>query len=416
MSVDPNLQSDDPTGSRSMASPAGTVDLPPSLQAIVGLAKAVRSGAPDPQAAQLFDGRLDWIEVIGLADRYRLLPLLIAGIRVHDPDLLEKDELAALGDYLKSHSERCEALLEAHTRTIARLAEVGVPAVTYKGPVLAKVVYGNHQVRDFRDLDVLVPPGDFETAIEEMQRIGFRIDDRMEAECHLVSRAGDYPLVVDLHNRLADIYLPVSADIDRLWDHLQTIDLDGNRFLTFAPEGHLFICCLHLVKEWHNREPFLQYALDAAVLLSDRTPEQWCALLETARDMGVKAYAKLSFSAAACLLGRPFPATWESGREDALRMLCEKLIADLPLLVRVERPPETKFYSAKSLAVRRALASSLRSWLASELRLVRGQLFFIDTHDKEWVPLPAGLHGLYLVLRPIRLTARYIKQHRHSGR
>ena len=410
MTAETNRPGNDRTDADPIATARKPDDLPSSLHAIIGLARAVRSGEPDPGLERLSRDRLDWIEVITLADRCRILPLLISGIRVQDPGVLESGDLAELADFMVAHGERCDLLIATLERSLAGLAKAGIPAVTYKGPVLSKTVYGDYRMRDFRDLDIMVPHGKYESAIAEMQRLGYQIDEFMGAECHLITQTSKYPLVVDLHNGLADIYLPLSRDIDRLWQDLRTIDLGGHRILTFRPEGHLFVSCLHLVKEWHNHAPFLQYALDIVVLLDERPARDWCDLLETARTYGVEAYAKLAFSVAARLLDRDCPVTWKDGQEDALRAVCERLLADLPETLATDKPPATRFYSALSIGVRRALAPSLRSWLASELRLLRTQLFFIDDHDREWLPLPAGLHGLYWVLRPVRLSSRVVKR------
>lgn len=404
------------THSPSCGTPETSVALPRSLRVMLGLARAVRSGNADPDLARLFDEGVDWIEVIELANRCRMLPLLISGLQLQDPGLLEAVDLAALDDFMIAHGARCEILIQAHAQTLTKLSKTGIQAVTFKGPALAETVYGDYRARDFRDIDIIVPKADFETAIVGLQKLGYRIDERMEAEFHLISRVGDYPLVIDLHNSLTDIYLPVPSDIDRLWHDLRTVDLHGHRITTFSPEGHLFVCCLHLVKEWHNRAPFFHYALDVAVLLSERSTNEWRALLDSAHDLGVEAYAKLSFSVAARLLERACPIAWKAGEDDALRALCERILADLPRVVHAQPPSRSKFYAAKSLALRRALAPSGGAWLGSELRLIKNQLFFIDTHDMEWVALPTSLHGLYYVLRPIRLTSRYVKRRLQIGR
>ncbi len=396
--------------SPSRGTPEASGALPRSLHVMLGLARAIRSGRSDPDLARLFDEEVDWIEVIELANRCRMLPLLISGLRLQDPGLLETADLAVLDDFMTAHDARCRALIQEHARSLAMLSKAGVQAVTYKGPALAETVYGDYRARDFRDIDIIVPKAEFKTAITELQKLGYRIDARMETEFHLISQVGSYPLVIDLHNSLAEFHLPVSASIDRLWHDLRTVDLDGHRIKTFSPEGHLFVCCLHLVKEWHNRTPFFHYALDTAVLLADRSANDWRALLDRAHDLGVEAYAKLSFSVAARLLDRACPVAWKAVEDDALRALCARILADLPRVVCAQKPSKSKFYAAKSLALRRTLTPSAGAWLASELRLIRYQLFFIDNSDMAWLALPTSLHGFYYILRPIRLTTRFLRR------
>ena len=383
--------------------------LPRAIRALVHLALTVSGQEPSPDDNPLMDGdEPDWVSVIDLADRYRVFPLLLEGIQTLFPALGESAELSPLVSFRGLHHERCEMLVEAHAHCMAQLRSEGIQAVTYKGPVLAQIAYGNHRLRDFRDFDVIVPRESFEAALARMQREGYRIDLKMQAECHLESKVGQYPLFVDVHNRLTDIYFPEPENIERLWKGLEVAELGQQEILTFDHEGHLFICCIHLVKEWHNHEPFLGYALDVAMLLSGHSPSDWRDMLDRAQAMGLGPYAKLGFTLAACLLERDPALIWEGHqKDDPLMALCAKFLDDLARLTEPAAQPKLKFYSARSLGVRRVLASSTSAWLAIELRLLTGQLFFVDEDDMKWLPLPKGLRPLYTLLRPLRLLTRY---------
>ena len=178
-----------------------------SLQTLLWCAIAARRGEREPSPA-LPAADIYWVEVIQLAEQNRLLPLLLEGLKQFDREFVEAPEFEQISGFIDEQDRRCHQLLAVHARLINSLREAGIPAVTYKGPVLAEVIYGNHVLREFRDLDVLVRPDDFQRAIDVLRRHNLRIDDDMAAECHLAGRVGGELLVIDLHNRIMDFYLP----------------------------------------------------------------------------------------------------------------------------------------------------------------------------------------------------------------
>ena len=385
--------------------------LPQALRTLVALVDIVQTRDSSSCDQRIPDNDEDWLQVIELANRSRLLPAFIRAVQILDPSFLEENELEQVVLHLEEERERCDILLKHHAKIIQSLETKGVTAVTYKGPILSQIVYDDPYLRQFRDLDVLVSKDQYETAITELQNLGHRIELSMRMECHLIAEANGHPHVVDLHQGLIDSALPSSRNLRLIWDHLEEIEIGENRFLTFASEGHLFISCTHLVKDWHNHDPFLKHAIDVAMFLRKKSQDEWQGLLEKAGAFDVGAYAKLSFTAAAQLLERPFGWIWEQERNDGLRDLSGRLLQDLSQVTQEHKSPNTRFYSARSIAIRRALSSNAIAWLSLEVRLLLTQLFFVDVADQRWVPLPRQLHFLYVAVRPIRVAVLYLTRH-----
>ena len=99
---------------------------------------------------------LDWDYVAAAAETHLVWPLVLAnlqraGVRLPGALVARWQELSAstTGDNLALMSQlaRLFDLFDAH----------GVPAVTWKGPVLAAIGYGSLSLRSSGDLDVLVP-------------------------------------------------------------------------------------------------------------------------------------------------------------------------------------------------------------------------------------------------------------------
>jgi hypothetical protein len=98
-----------------------------------------------------------------------------------------------------------ELLIEASVL----LERSGIPYRALKGPVLAHTVYADPALRSFGDIDVLVPPGRFDDAIEALRVLGFErrfvepragFDARFTKGACLERTDG---LEVDLHRTLA---------------------------------------------------------------------------------------------------------------------------------------------------------------------------------------------------------------------
>jgi PAS domain-containing protein len=95
--------------------------------------------------------------------------------------------------------------------TLARVLEaVAVPWVVMKGPVLGRVVYASENAREYSDLDVLVSPGDFDSAVTALVDAGAElaavdwghVTRGRTAELALIMPGGTY---LDLHWSLTNI-------------------------------------------------------------------------------------------------------------------------------------------------------------------------------------------------------------------
>ncbi|NJN18389.1 MAG: nucleotidyltransferase family protein [Oscillochloris sp.] len=99
---------------------------------------------PAPQA-------IDWDSLLSLAERHRVLPLLVAGLL---------DVPALLRDRARAEALRSMMLAGELRHILSLLKQAGVTAIPYKGPALALQIYGNAALRQGGDLDLLIAPRD----------------------------------------------------------------------------------------------------------------------------------------------------------------------------------------------------------------------------------------------------------------
>ena len=141
-------------------------------------------------------------EVLTAADLHRLTPAVYRRLR---------DTHCASDEWLGPFAFRRHEQLMRHMRAIedlkhagAVLDAAGVPWVTVKGPVLAEQIWPSPDMRQYRDLDLIVDRRRFSKALASLQDAGVQLVDRnwpllassMRAEVAMLGRFGT-PL--DLH-------------------------------------------------------------------------------------------------------------------------------------------------------------------------------------------------------------------------
>jgi hypothetical protein len=108
----------------------------------------------------------------------RLLPLLGSRLVAAAPHAVPDQFRDALESAL-THSRRRAALVEqVALRLLRGLEDEGIGVVALKGPHLAERLHGDAGMRTSVDIDLLVQPEDFHSAVEALERTGYRSEDK----------------------------------------------------------------------------------------------------------------------------------------------------------------------------------------------------------------------------------------------
>lgn len=170
--------------------------------------------------------------------------------------------LPELDDALRTELEQAHIrVLHNHLRALSELSVIaealdasGSPWLLFKGPALAAVAYQRPHLREYLDLDVLVPPEDLGQVLERLTDVGCRVVDRDWADLAR-ERAGEVKLLspggvpIDLHWELCnewrvrqDFRVPATAE---LVSRARTVRLQGMDVLTLDPIDTLLHVALH---------------------------------------------------------------------------------------------------------------------------------------------------------------------------
>jgi len=347
----------------------------------------VRSTAPEPPADLAEDSEVDWAQVCTLAASH--------GVTGHLGTSLSGSEVVPDAVRERVDAERREQTMRSLRLTdglcgvLDRLRSASIRALPYKGPVLSVVAYGDPGVRDYVDVDLVVPPTEFERAREVLADAGFRTAERLRAlgEVELVDDAGT---VVDLHRSVLPRYFPHALEFAALWDRRTSVDVGAETVPALAPADRLLVLAVHGTKHrWYR----LAWIRDVAAVVGHTT--DWEAVRTRARALGCRRHVCLALWLASRLYGVDPPESAGALRDagGVVGELGERIERDLrdgP----AEPPDDAEQFRTQWLAFERVRD---RVRFAGRVATIPSQA------DRESLALPPALSPVYRFVRPVRL-------------
>ena len=266
----------------------------------------------DDRLRILFAEPLDWELLTRMAWINRMIPLLHwhalrLGASMPEWAVKHLDEARAHND------ERGHRLMERMATLVSALDGAGVPFITFKGPTLEALAYATPGLRECADIDILVRESDLAATVPVMERIGYRLEDRLGPLEERIFRGYHfaYEFVdstsaanVDAHWQLLPSTWNIPLDYDGLWRRSRTTTIAGRNVRIFADEDLLFYLALHSTKERWLR---LRMICDIAEFLRARASLDWDRALSSATAQGGRRMILLAAHLAAEWLGAPVP-------------------------------------------------------------------------------------------------------------
>ena len=364
---------------------------------------------------------IKWEYLIQIAATQKIIPLLYQSLKKTCPEAVPKTYLNQLRQEVLVNTAENLSLATELLKLLNLLQEQDIPAIPFKGPVLAASVYGNLALRQFCDIDILVREQDFVKATEILSKNDYRpieerwlLSDKQYTSSLLY--ANEYSLVrndervcIDLHHRIiAKQYLSVQIDFDYWWHRLEPVSMLDKTVLNFQPEDLLLILCVHGSKHLWSR---LGWLCDIAELIRVNQEIHWARVINKSQDWGCERMLLLSLCLANNLLGAELPllvhqrikadpkseSLAQQVREtlfdnanngDVESLSYEKLIFNFRM---IERPQDKIYYCVHYLFWRWGWLSIWRTITPT-------------FKDREFFPLPSNLYFLYYLIRPVRLV------------
>jgi hypothetical protein len=341
-----------------------------------------------------------WDGLLELAAEHGLSAVFYRNIQANATDALPP----ALRQRLKDESLRNSFGNLAFTAELFQVLEAleshGVCATPYKGPVLAAQAYGDVAMRQFSDLDLMVPQTQIAAADDALRALGFRplvpdlkAEDTRQIPGQYAYRRDSEP-IVELHTERTLRYFPRRLSVDELCERRECVRLTGRDVLAFSPEDTLLLLSVHGSKHFWER---LGWIADIAALATTSRPMNWRLTLERAQQWGVQRMVLLGAGLAAELFRTPLPGeVTELVRRDRV---ARRLIAGVCQSFFSRQHAELGVFSRFAFRVR--MRGSVAQGVPYAIRLT--------TMPTE---LDRGGHArflepLYALRRPLRLVRTY---------
>jgi len=349
---------------------------------------------------------VDWQSLFDLSEKHGTLPLLhralsVTGSVPHEP-------MEALNRRVQTNLLKCMLVSRELIRIVDRFTALGLPAMPYKGPALAELLYGDVALRQSGDIDLLIRPQDFSSACAAVRELGYaphltlsqrqlRAYLKSGYECAFDSSAGRN--LLELQWAIQPRFYAVDFDIDELFRRALTVNVAGRSMKTPSLEDLFLVLSVHAAKHVWGK---LIWLSDLAQLMTNPALK-WDWIGEQARQLGIVRILRVTLDLAHDLLEAPVP---DGAREhlpyDPESSLLSKQIQS-KLSSQVEPDVESISYFRLMLRLREKPSDRIR--FVQRLALTPG--------PSEWnaVHLPGILFPFYRVVRLGRLAARTVRPH-----
>ena len=197
------------------------------------------------EARELETSAIDWTLLLDAAERHRLAPLVLEGLRVGRHDLPAPATARARLENIRN-LEIAKAVVRLH-----HVDELGAVALRegmdlhlLKGAAFATTLYRDPGLRPMSDIDVLASPSHFESWSRELEGLGYLLVDVSDhASCDRRRATG---VLVELHRELTSAADFLGLETGAILERSRPLDAgDGIRLRTLSWEDHLLHLCLH---------------------------------------------------------------------------------------------------------------------------------------------------------------------------
>lgn len=347
----------------------------------------------------------DWEQLFSLARRHNVYPRVWNNISRLIPEVLPEETQEAQKDLFRRHTLRCLAITGQLCAVSHFFSENAIRHIPIKGPILATYLFGNHAMRSYCDLDILIDAAEFPRVYELLTRNGYSpevvIPERqlksyasVEDNLSFLPKQG---VPIEVHWELSGRYLAKPMGLGLVSQRLSTITV-GQDFPLFSVEDQLVYLCLHGSKHcWEQ----LDLVACLAELLGKKTEVDWTLVFKIADEYVCRRMIHVGLFVAREIYNAPLPdAVWAQIKNDRRAQLLGRKLAALleelcgfPLLGNVGgRDPR---FSLFRLQVRDSPFDAARY-------VVR--MFFIPSKS-EWKAfrLPDWFVAGYWLARPFRI-------------
>lgn len=380
-------------------------DTPSEIDILLSCARPQITHERTAALREALQNGIDWEYLFRTAGRHGLLPLLYHRLNTICPESVPRAQLHTLKTYFHANLASNLFLTAELLRLLTLFENHEIPAVPFKGPVLASSVYEDLSLREFSDLDILIHKEDFNKAKDLLLSQGYsalyRVNRVQEASsngraCEYHFRHKKTGVNLEIFWEFGPKGLSFPVNLHHLWNRLGRTSFFGKEILAFSPEDLLHILCFHGYKHcWEE----LRWICDVAGLIRMKQKVDWDLVVEEARRLGTERILFLGLYLAKNLLDIDLP-------DDVL----QKVQSDAKIKSLTRVVYEHLFSGTNgSFGIGERSFFHLRSFKTLSERFQYSYYVTIPPSFVEFeiLQLPSSLFFLYYILRPFRLLGKY---------
>jgi len=393
----------------SSSAPSGAPQTVCEFVLVCGLAGAQLTSEWRARVANCDCSALGWDEVLRLAEHHGVLPLVARNLaefsRVESSGGPPPEIRRLLRSAYDSNLRRSLWFTAELTRIMRHFELHQVRAIPYKGPALAKSLYGDPGLRSFSDLDFLILPADFERAKLALAEIGYHPSTEFAAAVERFWLSTGYERafdgsagknLVELQWALLPRFYGVDLDVGSLLARSGKMIVGEGEVPCLSPEDSLLALSLHAAKHLWTR---LIWLSDISETLRTQAID-YSLLSSRARVLGVARILGVSFWLAKNVLRADLP----QAAEDMIAADSQVSVLGSEFAARLAGGTTYDFESTEYFR----LIMKLRERRGDRWRYLWRLVWTPGAGDLAAVRLPEGLFLLYRVVRIGRLMRKFV--------
>lgn len=345
------------------------------------------------------NNHLDWENIEKLVKRHRIIPYMYNMIK--DLAVPESFQIECKENY-SLNTEKMLGLTTEMMRMYTLLEEEGISFLSLKGPLFAKMVYGDYNLRQSHDLDILIRQEDLKKADSilinsnylrihpdyELSRKQYRVNLKNSHDYSYKHNESKY--LIELHWRLFSLKDQFPIHLKDLFKNAVEYNIAGKEIKTLSsPHMILYLLVHGSVHSWFR----LFWLLDITKFVQTN-PIDWGMVVKEAQSMGIIRSVIQGILLSNLITGLNIP--------EEIKEIADK---DRTVLSLIKLSLRTIFRSEK-YSTTSQIARINRPFYLSKLNKkskYKFNCFFkMTTNVLDWktVPLPDSLFFLYYLLRP----------------
>lgn len=284
----------------------------PEAELLVWCARTALTDDLKTRIRQRAQAPVEWPVVLDMAEYHGVIPLLHRSLSMVAPDLVPTESFIRLRQKAQVGALLNRSLAQELLNLCETFTAHGVRVIPIKGATLAVTAYGDLALRDFTDLDLLIPEGSVAETQTILSRLGYERRSVVAEQSDAHHDDGPHQVFVkrrtlcrvDLQWLMAHQHFAFRLDRPEFWERRVSLEFENKTVPGLAPEDLLIVLCVHGSKHaWEH----LKWVCDVAELIRSHPDLDWDRIFVYASNWRCRRMLYLGLSVAHQILDAPLP-------------------------------------------------------------------------------------------------------------